>query len=146
MREVRLPGLIGHHRLEAHVRGAGPLAWLRRHQPGLVEVAADRRWRDPGGLVLAQVPGDGVRPGVQALGGELLAQREDLDDQLIAQAGWGALGSPRARLEGRLALLLVARDEPRDPSLRESVGARYLALGATLDYHRCDHQAGFGHA
>lgn len=46
--------------------------------PGPGQVPADRRGRDRYLVMVVQVPGDGVRPGVQALPGQLLAQRDEV--------------------------------------------------------------------
>ena len=83
--EVALRGLVGHRSLEADVGGLGPFLRLGRHQPVGLEVSRDRRSGD-GHAVVVKVPGDGVRAGVQASGGQLLPV---LDDEFDDVGGFG---------------------------------------------------------
>src|ERR1019366_10732920 len=52
----------------------------------------------------------------------------------------------RPRLERRLALLVVARDEATHPALGHPVGAGDLCLGPSLDDDGGDDETGTGHA
>jgi hypothetical protein len=78
--EVGLPGLVGQGGREPQVGRLGPLLGGWGDQPGAGQVAADGGRRDGGAVVVGQVPGDGVRPGVQARGGELATQFGDQRD------------------------------------------------------------------
>jgi hypothetical protein len=71
--EVGLPALVRQLCLEPLVGGLGALGGLWGDQPEPGQVAADGGHRDVGAVVVGEVPGDGVRPGVQARGGELAA-------------------------------------------------------------------------
>ena len=68
--EVGLPALVGHLGLEPDVRRPRPLGRVGSHQAEAGQAAADRGRRHGDLVVLAQVPGDRVRPGVQALPGQ----------------------------------------------------------------------------
>jgi hypothetical protein len=85
--EVGLPGLVGKGCLEADLGRAGPFLGLRDDQAVGSEVAADRRSRHGELVVLAQVPGDGVGPGVEALLGQLFPQPDDQLDGVGAGRG-----------------------------------------------------------
>ena len=65
--EVGLPALVGLFGGEADVGGLGSFRRGRCYQPGRGEVAADRGDRHREVVVMVQVPGDGVRSGVEAL-------------------------------------------------------------------------------
>ena len=102
--EVGLPSLIW---LLGHEPDVGRLrAFLRlgsdQASPG--QVPADRGDRHRDLMMVLQVPGDGVRPGVQALPGQLLPQLGDQLDSLVADRGRGRSRPPRPRLERRLPL------------------------------------------
>jgi hypothetical protein len=86
--DVGLPALVRHRCLKADVGRPRALARLGDDQAAGGQVPADRGGRDPDLVVVFQVPGDGVRPGVQALPGQVLAHR---DDQV------GGLGRDRVR-------------------------------------------------
>jgi hypothetical protein len=67
----------------------GRLVGCGGDQPEPGQVAADGGHRDVGAVVVGEVPGDGVRPGVQACGGELAAELSD--------RSWGAVSGARTR-------------------------------------------------
>ena len=75
--EVGLPALVRLLGFEPNVGGLRPLRRVRGDQAGPGQDPADRRRRHPDAVVVFQVPGDGLRPGVQALPGQLLAQPHD---------------------------------------------------------------------
>ena len=81
MGEVGLPALVGLVGFEPDVGGTGALARLRGDQSRRGQVAGHRRSRHRHAVVVAQVPHDGVRAGVQALLGQLLAQPHDQFDR-----------------------------------------------------------------
>ena len=83
MGEVGLPHLIGLLGLEAAVGGTGPLGRSRGHQTLATQSAIDRRPRHRDVVVMLDVPADRVRPGIQALGGETLAEFDDQNDRLV---------------------------------------------------------------
>jgi hypothetical protein len=85
--EVGLPGLVGEGCLEADVGRAGPFVGLWGDQAVGGEVAADRRSRHGELVVLAQVPGERVGPGVEALLRQPLAQPDDQLDGAGAGRG-----------------------------------------------------------
>jgi hypothetical protein len=104
--EIRLPALVRQLCLEPLVGGLGALGGLWGDQPQPGQVAADGGCRDADAVVVGEVPGDGVRPGVQARGGELAAESGDQRDGgwwiavgLVLgrrERGWNA-ASPSAR-------------------------------------------------
>jgi hypothetical protein len=71
--EVGLPGLVGLLGLEPDVGGFGPLLRFRHHQPVLGQVPGHRGSGHRDLVVVLQVPDEGVRAGVQAGRGQLLA-------------------------------------------------------------------------
>jgi hypothetical protein len=78
--EVGLPALVRQLCLEPLVGGLGALGGLWGDQPEPGQVAADGGHRDVGAVVVGEVPGDGVRPGVQTRGGERAAEFGDQRD------------------------------------------------------------------
>ena len=84
--EVRLPGFVREFRLEAAVGAAGPLVGVGDDGAVAGQDPRDRRRRDVG-LFLLQVPGDGVRAGVQALLGQVLAELENAVDDRLRRRG-----------------------------------------------------------
>ena len=130
--EVRLPGLVGHGGLEAVQGGLGSLLRFRGDQPGAGEVAADRGAGDLVAVVVVQVPGNGVRAGVVAGGGQSGAQ---FDDELHHGGVHGigvSVRSSRAGLERVGALGAVAGHEAADPGLGQTVAAGGLSLREAL--------------
>jgi hypothetical protein len=93
-------------------------------------------------VVVLQVPGDGLRPGVQALPGQFLAQPHDQAGRIVADRGRGGLRPPGPRLERRLALGLVAGQQRLDPGPGDPVSPRDLADRALLDSDSGDDQPG----
>jgi hypothetical protein len=79
--EVGLPGLVGLVGFEADVGRAGPLLGLGDDEPGVLQVAVDRRGRDLEAVVVVQHPGDRVRAGVETLAGEVAAHAQDRVDR-----------------------------------------------------------------
>jgi len=82
--------------------------------------------------MLLQVPGDGLRAGVQALAGEVLAQTDDQVGGVGADRGGGGLRPPGPRLERCVALGLVAGQQRVDPGPGDPVSPRDLADRALL--------------
>jgi hypothetical protein len=72
--EVGLPALVRHVRLEPDAGRLRPLGRGGSDQPGPGQVPADGGGRHRQLVVVLQVPGDGVRSGVQALPGKVCAQ------------------------------------------------------------------------
>jgi hypothetical protein len=77
MGEVGLPALVGLLGGETDVGALRLLLRLGDHQACGGEVAADRRRSDGGVVVVLQMPGDGVRAGIQTGVGQFLAQPHD---------------------------------------------------------------------
>src|SRR5207247_2316476 len=77
MGEVGLPALVGEVCLEADVGGAGSFGGAGQDEAGAAQVAAERGGRDRDAVVLCQVPGDGVGPGIEALAGEVSTELAD---------------------------------------------------------------------
>lgn len=66
-------------------------------------------------MAVGQVPGDGVRAGVQADLGQFLAQLDDQFDGVLGDRGGAGVGAPGAGHECGLALGAVAGEEFIDP-------------------------------
>ena len=143
--EIRLPALVGQLGREPDAGRLRPLGRVRGHQPVPGQVAADGRHRDLDLVVVLQVPGDRVRPGVQPLPGQFLPQPHD---QLHGPRGdrlRGGLRPPRPRAERRLALGPVPRQQPRYPALGHPVPAGRLPLAQPLSDHSSDDKTRLRH-
>jgi hypothetical protein len=90
---------------------------------------------------MLQMPLDGVRAGVQAGSGQLLAELEDQLDGFGRRRGRDAVGSPGAGFEGSLALGLVTDEELEEPGLTDAVLGGDIADGTVLDHHGGDQQS-----
>jgi hypothetical protein len=77
MGEAGLPALVGLLGSEPDAGRLRPLARLGDDQAAGCQVPGDGRCRYPGLVMMLQVPGDGVRAGVQTLPGQVLAQPDD---------------------------------------------------------------------
>jgi len=84
MGEVGLPQLVGLLGFETDEGRAGPLRRRRRDQAMALQSAVDRCSRHPNVVVLAEMPADGVRAGVETSDTELSAK---LNDQLDRRGG-----------------------------------------------------------
>ena len=91
---------------------------------------------------VGQVPADGVGAGVQARGGELVAELEDEFDGLGGYRGRAGVGSTGAGLERGFSLGAVAGDELADPTLGDAVAAGDFGLLAVLEDDGSDDQTG----
>ena len=69
--EVGLPHLIRQIGLEPDIGGPGPFFGVGLHEAQIDEAAPDRGRRNGDLVVLLEVPANGVRAGVEALGGQL---------------------------------------------------------------------------
>src|SRR5215207_374625 len=96
-------------------------------------------------VLLGQVPGDGVRTGVQPLLGQLAAQLDDQLDGRRRDRRRLAVRPPGPSLERRLTLAAVTGEQLVDPLPRHTVGDGYLRNRAAFDNDSSDHQAGFRH-
>ena len=114
--EVGLPGLVGLVGFEADVGGLGALVRRGDDQPEPGEVAGDGGDRDGALMVVPQMPGDGVRSGVESLLGQLFAQPDDQLDHLGGDRGGGGLRATGAGLERGLALGLVRQPDTASPT------------------------------
>jgi hypothetical protein len=83
-------------------------------------------------MVVAQMPGGGLRAGVQALPSQVFAQLDDQAHGGIGDGPRGAVRPPRPRLERRLALSTVAGHQPGHPALGRPVSPGHLPLRAAL--------------
>ena len=88
-----------------------------------------------------QVPGDGVRTGVQAGGGQLLPVLHDQVDDLCGRGPRHSLRATGAGLEGGLTLGLVAGHELEQPGLGDAVLGGDMGDGSVLDHHGGDQQS-----
>jgi hypothetical protein len=114
--------------------GSGPVQMARDPGPG-------HREPFPG-----QVPGDGVRAGVEPARGEFGPEGEDaVDGRRGGRVGTGP-GPPGPRLERCLPLPPVAGDQPRHPPRGDPVGAGHVGLRPTLDNDSGDDQPSLRHA
>src|SRR5215213_8559453 len=96
-------------------------------------------------VLLGQVPGDGVRTGVQPLLGQLAAQLDDQLDGRRRDRRRLAVRPAGPSLERRLTLAAVTGEQLVDPLPRHTVGDGYLRNRAAFDNDSSDHQAGFRH-
>ncbi len=144
--EVGLPALVRHVCLEPDVGRLRPLGRARGDQSGPAQVPADGRSRHFELVAVLQAPGDGLRPGVQALPGQFLAQPDDQVGRLVADRGRGGLRPPGPRLERCLALGLVAVQQRVDPGAGDPVSPRDLADRALFDSDGGDDQPSFRHS
>ncbi len=87
MGEVGLPGLVRQLGFEPDVAAAGAFLRLWDDQAGTAQFAADRRFRDDELMLLGEVPGDGRRTGVMAVGEELGPKLEDQLDGGLRRRG-----------------------------------------------------------
>ncbi len=96
--------------------------------------------------MVLEVPFDGVGAGVQASGGEFLAEFDDQVDGLGGGRGRDAVRASRVWFEGGVALGLVADEELEEPGLRDAVLGGDIADGAVFDHHGGDQQSVECHA
>ena len=138
MRHVGLPGLVGQIRLEAHPARTRTLLGLGNHEAPSAQDPMDGRERRHGGPLLAQVPGDGAGPGVEAVFSQALAPGHDL----VLEHGRGEvgrhLGSALVRDQGLLAALPVEGHMALYPGLGAPGGRRHRSHGASFDEHGVD--------
>lgn len=144
--EVGLPALIRQVCLEAGVGGLRSFLRFGGDEVCAVQGAPDRGGRDGDAVVVVKVPGEGVGAGVQAAGGELVAQPDDEIHHVVAERGRGGVGCAGAGFEGGVALDAPSGDELGDPAFGDAVGAGGLGLGEALDGDGGDDQAGLRHA
>lgn len=112
--EVGLPGFVGLFGLEADVGGLRFLLWFGGDEFGAANDPVDRRSGDGGLVVVLEVPGDGVGAGVESVGGELSAEREDQGNGVWGCGVGSGAWPPGARFERRVAFAAVAGNETRD--------------------------------
>jgi hypothetical protein len=144
--EVGLPALVGQVGGKPDVGRLRPLGRVGGDQARPGQVPADGRGRHSDLVVVFQVPGNGVRPGVPAMPGQLLPQPRDQLDGARADRGRGGLRPPGPRLERRLALGPVAGQQPADPALGNPVPAGRLALAQPLGNDSSDDKTRLRHA
>ena len=101
VRHVGLPGLVGQGGLEAHPARARALLGLGGDEAAAPQHPVDRGQRRHGGPALAQVPGDGAGPGVEAVS----ARR-------LRQATISSSSTAEVRLAGTLGPRLLRRPGP----------------------------------
>lgn len=143
--EVGLPAFVGQVGLEADVGRAGSLLRGRGDHPGAGQVAGDGGRRDRDGVVVGQVPADGVWSGVQPLGGQVLAQTHDQVDRGRVGPVRARAGPARAWLERRLTLGPVAGQELEQPRPGDPVGGGHLRHRAALHNDSGDDQTRLRH-
>jgi hypothetical protein len=143
--EVGLPAFVGLFGGESDIGRFGTFLRLGGDQAGRVQVAVDRVDRHGQAVVVGQVPGDGLRPLVEAFAGQFVAQTDDQIDRGLRQPGGAGVRAPRAGVEGGLALGAVAGYQPRDPALGDPLLPGHRRLAAALDDDSGDNQASFRH-
>jgi len=94
---------------------------------------------------MLQVPGDGERPGVQALPGQFLTQADDQLRSIRADRGRRRLRPPGPRLERHLALSPIPGHQPGYPALGHPVSPGHLPLRPALHDNRSNHQTRLRH-
>jgi hypothetical protein len=90
---------------------------------------------------MLQVPGGGVRAGVQAGRGQLLAELDDQVDHLRSHRGRGRVRSTGSRLEGGVALAAIAGQKLIEPGRGDAVLGGDVTDRTVLD-HSGDQQIG----
>ena len=143
--DVGLPAFVGLLGLEADVAATGPFTWLRGDEPAAAQHLVDRRHRGSGAGLLAQVAGDGDRPGVQALLGQLFAQLDDALFDPDPDLPGIAARTAGARLQTRLALIAVTGQQRVDPGPGDPIVPGDLTDRPVLDHNSSNDQAGLGH-
>ena len=150
--DVGLPAFVGHLGAKPGAGALGALLRLRGDKPAACQDPPDRRrGRDTAQRriplqVPLQVDADGLRAGVQASLGQVLAQPHDPVLQFQADRPRIRVGPSRPRRERGLALTLIPLDQLLDPVPGDLVVPRHLALGASLDLDRHDHKLRQRHA
>src|ERR687892_50061 len=140
--DISLPAAVGLLGLEPDVGGLRPLLRLRDHQPPPGQVTGHGGPGHGDAVVVGQVPADRVRARVQAGIGELLAQPDDQVHRLRRDRIRRGLRPPGTRLEDRLALGAIARQQLIEPGLRDAVLGGDMANRTLLDHHSGDQQTG----
>ncbi len=115
VRDVGLPAFVRHLGREPDERAARALLRLGRDEAAPGEHPPDRRDRRCRSLATAQVVGDRVGTGIQALIGELLAERDDLVLEGLGRPVRDRLRSAGAGLEPCLPLGIEASADLVDP-------------------------------
>ena len=143
--EVGLPGLVGLGGFEADVGGLGAFLRFRDDQASSGQVSGDGGPGHGEVVVVGQVPGDGLRAGVQALLGQFLAEPHDQ----VHDLRWGRVrvggGPAGAGFEDGLALAAVAGEQLIEPGLRDAIGGGDFTDRTVLDHHGGDQQSGRCH-
>src|SRR5699024_12508436 len=111
MGEVGLPHLVGALGGEASPGGAGALLGLGSDLAGGCQDAPDGGSGN-GGVFACAVPADGVRPGVQTAGEEVLTSWQD---PFFDRLAWGGGDFPRASRPCLLGTLTLAQPTARPP-------------------------------
>jgi hypothetical protein len=95
--------------------------------------------------MVVQVPGDGMRPVIEAFAGEFRAQFDDQIDRGLRQPGWLGVWTSGPRLERGLTLAAIAGHQPADPALGDPVLAGHSRLATALDDDSGNDQASLRH-
>ncbi len=146
MGEVGLPGLVGHGGFEPDVGRLRSLLRLGADQAVCGQLPGHRRRGDRHGVVMPQVPDDGVRACVEALVGQFLAAPDDQVDGGLLDRRRGRLRPPRPRLERGVAFGLVAGLELVDPGPVRAVTAGDLGRCLAVNEQGGEDQACLRHA
>jgi hypothetical protein len=143
--EVGLPALVRQLGGEPDAGRLRAFRGIWGDQAVASQVAADGRRGDLRLVMLLQVPGDGLRPGVQSLPGQFLAQPGDQFDGSRADRRRGGLRPPGPRLERRLALGLLAVNQGVDPGPGDPVSPGRLRDRALFDNDGSNDKPGLRH-
>ena len=145
MGDVGLPALVGQRRFEADEAGLRTLLGLGSDKAPAHEDPPDGRGRRRRMTVALEVPGDGLRPGVEPTLAQPFPQTDDLVFDLVGRTRRAVMRTPRSGFEGGVAVSPVAPDQGCDPGLGHPVGPGHLSHRATLDHDGIGHVAGLLH-
>ena len=137
---VGLPALVGHRGFEPDERAPRSLLGLRGDEAPAGQDPPDRRGSRRASVTPLEVDRNRVGPGIVTLLRQALAELDDLVLEGLGDPVPAPPGTPRPRLEPRLALGLEPPDELMDPAPREPVVSRHRRLRPPLDQDRRDHQ------
>ena len=135
---VRLPGLVGQRRLEAHPGGPWPLLGLGDDEATPDQGPVDAGPARSGSVTLSQVVLDGEWSGVEALLGQLLAQGHDLVLELHGHLGRATVGCRRLSDQRLVAADLESGDLLGHPGLRHAERRGHRSERPAFCHHGID--------
>ena len=139
--DVHLPPLVRQVRAEPGCRRTAVVLRLRHYQPAPAQYPPDRRHRRHRVAVAGQVPGDRVRPGIQALPGQVLTQRNDLVFDTGGQPGRRGMRPPRSREQAQIPFSAVTGQALIHPAARHAMRSGDLPDAQAFQHNGLDHIA-----